>query len=105
MFQGLWIVPVYLLSFIINTFEFANIAEISRPSRGNSGDLMHIITEKLGSTGIKIFLTLQMVVVAQIPYLGWFISFVFASWYWAYACFEYVNCNKLSYSMELMLVL
>merc|ERR1712137_789142 len=89
MYYIMWIIPVYLLSFFVNTINFASLAEVIRPTRMTGSGLEHLIVEKIGSIGIKVCLTLQMVLLAQVPFLGRPLGFVYASWYWSYSCFEY----------------
>lgn len=87
-------IPIYILSIIINIFDFARVAEVAHPRRqggNNGGGLEFVITEKLGSIGLRICLNIEMLILAQIPYIGWPISFIYGCWYWSFSCFEFVK--------------
>jgi etoposide-induced 2.4 mRNA len=93
-FTVLWLVPMYALSFILNTLWYVEIAEqVFKQEYGRMTpitSIAEIIRDEVYRILLMVWLTLQIYgVYALVPYVGSLYAFVYTSWICAFYCYDY----------------
>jgi etoposide-induced 2.4 mRNA len=92
LYQTLWTVPIYCLSFILNMIWYQEIAdhafamEIGKPK---APSVKRTIVNEIFGMLVRFCVTVQTIMMSQIPIVGKFISFAYLSWSFSLYCFDY----------------
>jgi len=92
LFNVLWLVPMYLMTFVLNTAWYYDIAQhvySLEYGRITNIDAMENIRDSTYSICLMAWVTLFSYLVLYVPYIGSWISFAYMSWVFAFYCFNY----------------
>ncbi|KAG9402621.1 Etoposide induced 2.4 mRNA [Aphanomyces cochlioides] len=91
-YQGLWMYPIYCVSFILNTIwyqELADEAYLQTHGTARPAPVKDMIIDEVYRAILVYCFLLQTMLSYLIPIVGPFLSFVQMSWLYALYCFEY----------------
>jgi etoposide-induced 2.4 mRNA len=96
-YEVLWIYPMYIISFILNTLWYSDIAEQAYLVRGGKTPQraftldrwVNAMAEEVYRLIMTLLFLVQRFVVAQIPYVGTFLGTVHWCWIYSLYSFEY----------------
>jgi etoposide-induced 2.4 mRNA len=93
-FTVLWLIPMYALSFILNTLWYVEIAEqVFKQEYGRVTPITNItdiIRDEVYRILLMVWLTIQIYGVYMfVPYFGSVYAFLYTSWICAFYCYDY----------------
>ncbi|KDO27425.1 hypothetical protein SPRG_07013 [Saprolegnia parasitica CBS 223.65] len=92
LYQGLWMYPIYCISFILNTIWYQDIADdayLLHYGQPRPTAVREMIRDELYRAILVAFFLGQTMLSYFVPVVGPFLSFVYLSWLYALYCFEY----------------
>ncbi|OQR83768.1 hypothetical protein ACHHYP_14324 [Achlya hypogyna] len=92
LYQGLWMYPIYCISFILNTIWYQDIADdayLLHHGQPRPTAVREMIRDELYRAILVAFFLGQTMLSYFVPFVGPFMSFVYLSWLYALYCFEY----------------
>lgn len=91
-FGAFWVLPLFILSRLVNAFWFQDIAECTlrgRRSQSSSRSVSFFIADTLFSLLIQALFLIQAVMVGNVCYIGPFVSLIHLSLLYSLYSFEY----------------
>ncbi|KAF0690197.1 Aste57867_18388 [Aphanomyces stellatus] len=91
-YQGLWMYPIYMVSFILNTIwyqELADEAYLQTHGTARPAPVKDMIIDEVYRAILVYCFLLQTMLAYLLPVVGPLVSFVHLSWLYALYCFEY----------------
>ncbi|ETW02214.1 hypothetical protein H310_05779 [Aphanomyces invadans] len=91
-YQGLWMYPIYCVSFILNAIwyqELADEAYLQTHGKARPAPVKDMLIDEVYRAILVFFFVVQTMLSYFVPLVGPYLSFVHTSWLYALYCFEY----------------